>query len=295
MGVLGGAAVIFMRETYAVVLLNKKALLLRKEKSNPNFVSKFDTGHSSGTMFKHAIIRPLLMLFLSPVVIILSTYTAIVFAYLFLLFTTFTAVFEEQYGWTGGIAGLAYLGIGIGLVVALVVFSFLSDRLLKKQAGDGPMKPEYRLPVMKWTVFLLPIGLFWYGWSAQAETFWFVPIMGTTLIGAGAFCTFVSHLSFSVNYVVLVMKLTNSILQMPTQTYLVDFYGKYAASALAANTVLRSIFGCILPLAGPTMYAKLGLGWGNSLLAFISLAFCPVPFIFFRYGERIRENFPVKL
>jgi hypothetical protein len=194
MGVLGGAGLIFMRETYAIVLLERKAKLLRKKHSNPNFVSKFDTGLSSTTLLKHAIVRPFIMLFLSPSVIILSTYTAIVFAYLFLLFTTFPVVFEEQYGWGGGISGLAYIGIGVGLVVALVVFSFLSDWLLKKQAGDGPMKPEHRLPVMKWTVFLVPIGLFWYGWSAKAETFWLVPIMGTALIGAGAFCTFVSPL-----------------------------------------------------------------------------------------------------
>jgi hypothetical protein len=89
------------------------------------------------------------MLFRSPVVIILSTYTAIVFAYLFLLFTTFPMVFEEQYRWGGGIEGPAFIGIGVGLVAALVAFSFLSDWLLKKQAGDGLMKPEHRLPVMK--------------------------------------------------------------------------------------------------------------------------------------------------
>jgi hypothetical protein len=183
-----------MRETYAIVLLEKKAKLLRKEHNNQNFVSKFDAGLSSGTLLKHAIVRPFKMLFLSPVVIILSTYTAVVFAYLFLLFTTFPVVFQEQYRWGDGVAGLAYIGIGVGLVAALVMFSFLSDWLLKKQAGDGPMKPEHRLPVMKWTIFLIPIGLFWYGWSAQAETFWLVPIMGTSLIGAGAFCTFVSLL-----------------------------------------------------------------------------------------------------
>lgn len=194
MGILGGTGIIFMRETYAIVILEKKAKLLRKKNPETNFVSKFDTGLSSATLLKQAIVRPFVMLFLSPVVIILSTYTAIVFAYLFLLFTTFPAVFEEQYHFGGGVAGLAYIGIGVGLVAALVVFSFVSDWLLKKQAGDGPMKPEHRLPVMKWTVFLLPIGLFWYGWSAKAETFWLVPIMGTSLIGAGAFCTFVSLL-----------------------------------------------------------------------------------------------------
>jgi hypothetical protein len=194
MGILGTSGMIFMRETFANVLLERKAALLRKKHNNPNYVSKFDTGLSSITLLKHAIVRPFIMLFMSPVVVILSTYTAIVFAYLFLLFTTFPKVFEEQYHWSGGVEGLAYIGIGVGLVSALIAFSFLSDWLLKKQAGDGPMKPEHRLPVMKWTVFLVPIGLFWYGWSAQAETFWLVPIMGTALIGAGAFCTFVSQL-----------------------------------------------------------------------------------------------------
>lgn len=197
MGLLGAAALIFMRETYAVVLLKRKALRLRKEHSSINYVSKFDTGLSSGAMLKLAIIRPFIMLFKSPVVVILSTYTAVVFSYLFLLFTTFTPVFEDQYGWSDGIAGLAYLGIGAGLVAALIVFSFMSDRLMAKYAGDGPMKPEYRLPVMKWTVFFVPVGLFWYGWSAQAETFWLVPILGTALIGAGAFCTFVSRSMFA--------------------------------------------------------------------------------------------------
>jgi hypothetical protein len=136
-----------MRETYAIVLLQKKTKLLRKQHNNTNFVSKFDTGISSATLLKQAIIRPFVMLFLSPVVIILSTYTAIIFAYLFLLFTTFPVVFEEQYRWGGGIAGLAYIGIGVGLVAALVVFSFLSDWLLKKQARDGPMKPEHGPPL----------------------------------------------------------------------------------------------------------------------------------------------------
>jgi hypothetical protein len=193
MAILGGAAVVLMQETYAVVLLNRKAQRLRKETNNSNYVSKFDTGLSSKAMLKLAIIRPFKMLFLSPVVIILSTYSALVFSYLFLLFTTFTQVFEEQYGWSGGIIGLSYLGLGTGLAVALVAFTLLSDWLLKRQSIDGLMKPEYRLPMMMWTVPLIPIGLFWYGWSAEAKTLWIVPIMGTALIGAGAFSTFVSH------------------------------------------------------------------------------------------------------
>jgi hypothetical protein len=82
---------------------------------------------------------------------------------------------------------------------------------------------------------------------------------------------------------------------MALQTYLVDAFVRYAASAIAAMTVLRSLLGGLLPLAGLQMYDKLGLGWGNSLLGFLALALVPVPIIFAIYGERIRTRYPVKL
>lgn len=77
---------------------------------------------------------------------------------------------------------------------------------------------------------------------------------------------------------------------MAVSAYLVDAYTLHSASAMAANTVLRSIFGAVLPLAGIRMYDTLGLGWGNSLLAFIAIGLAPVPFLFFKYGERIRTS-----
>lgn len=77
---------------------------------------------------------------------------------------------------------------------------------------------------------------------------------------------------------------------MGTSTYLVDAYTVYAASAMAANTVFRSLLGAALPLAGGKMYEALGLGWGNSLLGFIALALCPLPVAFYVYGERIRTS-----
>ena len=117
------------------------------------------------------------------------------------------------------------------------------------------------------TAFFIPVGLFIYGWTAEKHVHWIAPIIGTSLVGIGLLATF-----------------------MPIQTYLVDAFTIYAASALAANTVLRSLVGALLPLAGRKMYATLGLGWGNSLLAFIALAMCPIPWIFFRYGERIRKS-----
>ena len=78
---------------------------------------------------------------------------------------------------------------------------------------------------------------------------------------------------------------------MTISVYLVDAYERYAASALAANTVFRSIAGCVLPLCALNMYQVLGLGWGNSLLAFIAIAFLPVPFLILKFGERLRMKF----
>lgn len=72
--------------------------------------------------------------------------------------------------------------------------------------------------------------------------------------------------------------------------YLVDTFEIYAASSLAANMVLRSLGGALLPLGGEEMYAKLGHGWGNSLLGFVAIAIMPLSLIFYKYGDRIRAK-----
>lgn len=76
---------------------------------------------------------------------------------------------------------------------------------------------------------------------------------------------------------------------MGIQTYLVDAFTIFAASALAGNMMVRSVMASVLPLAAPQMYARLGYGWGNSLLAFLALAMIPVPALLMIYGERMRK------
>ena len=83
---------------------------------------------------------------------------------------------------------------------------------------------------------------------------------------------------------------------MPSQLYLIDLFDSEAsASALGANILLRSLFGTFLPLAGSRMYSTLGYGWGNTLLGFLALGFIPVPWLFYRYGEWLRQRTVVKL
>ena len=227
------------------------------------------------------------MLIFSPIVLLLSITMAVVYGYLYLLFTTLTEVFETQYGFSAGTVGLTYLGLGIGMFIGIAIFGGLSDYLVKRLAANGVMKPEYRLPPMIPGFFCIPIGLFIYGWTTEKHVFWFVPIFGSSLVGLGLLATFVGSPARSLN---CDANLTDGKRQMPIQTYLIDAFTIHAASAIAANTVLRSLVGALLPLAGPKMYATLGLGWGNSLLGFIAVAMLPIPWLFYKYGERIRTN-----
>ena len=175
-----------MRETYSVVILNRKAARLSKETGNFAQVSKSDPGLSPIALLQRSIIRPIKMLALSPIVFALSIFCAFVFGLMYLLFTTFPLVFEQQYGFSADVSGLSYLGLGIGMILGLGLFSVLSDKMLKKQALDGVMKPEYRLPLMVYFTPIIPVGFFWYGWSAMAKAHWIVPIIGTSFIGLGS-------------------------------------------------------------------------------------------------------------
>lgn len=104
-----------------------------------------------------------------------------------------TEVFEGRYHFSPGLVGLSYLGIGIGLLCGLAIFGGSSDFILKRQSAKGEMKPEYRLPPMIVGAWLLPIGLLWYGWSAEKHAHWIVPIIGMSFVGLGLIAAFVSH------------------------------------------------------------------------------------------------------
>jgi MFS family permease len=272
-----------MRETYAVTILQKRTNRLRKETGNQELRSKLDSGLSPKDLFLRSIFRPMKMLIFSPIVLSTSVYVGVVYGYLYLLFTTFTLVFEEQYGFSAGSVGLTFMGLGVGSLAGLFYFAIASDRMLKRRTAEADalaetageqsagMKPEYRLPMMIPGAALIPAGLLIYGWTAKYHVHWIVPIMSTALIGIGNMAVF-----------------------MCISTYLVDAYTVYAASALAANTVIRSIMGAVLPLAGQKMYLKLGLGWGNSLLAFVAIALLPVPWVLLKWGEQMRKKFEIK-
>jgi hypothetical protein len=132
--------------------------------------------------------------------------------------------------------------------------------------------PEFRLPVANVGAVCIPISLLWYGWAVQAHTFYLVPIIGTVFFGVGTICIFNT-----------------------TQNFYIDAFTRYAASAIAAGTLFRSVVGAAFPLFGGDLYSKLGYGWGCTVLGACGVLLMSMPMLIMTYGKRVRERYPVKL
>lgn len=117
----------------------------------------------------------------------MALYVAFVYGILYLLYTTFTFVFQQYYGFSDGNVGLTYIASGIGMFIGLFLIGGSSDRILKRLAAKhgGELKPEYRLIPLMFTAWTIPVGLFIYGWTAQYNEQWAVPLFGTLLFGIG--------------------------------------------------------------------------------------------------------------
>ncbi|KAL7790618.1 major facilitator superfamily domain-containing protein [Trichoderma afarasin] len=276
-GITSAGIEMLNRETYAPVLLEWKSRRLAKELGRDDLHSVYTRAGADGSTLsklRTGMVRPILLFCKSPIVFLLSTYLALEYGLLYLFFTTIPSVFKDKYGFSTGLSGLAYLGIGIGFMGGLVLTALTNDRIMAKMAqrNGGKFEPEMRLPMMIFYAAFCPISFFWYGWTTDKGVHWIVPIIGMVPFGFGLMG-----------------------LYLPIQTYIIDSYPAHAASGSAVLVASRSLLGALLPLAGPRLFASLGLGWGNSLLGFISLAFIPVTILFSRYGRAIRERYPVHL
>ena len=184
-GVVFAACLILQRETYPPTLLQRKTKKLQEDTGNTKLRSAMQPPQSPGRFFLLSIIRPTKLLFLSPIVFFISLYIAVCYGYFYLVLTSLTELFERQYGISSANVGLTFLGTGVGQFAGLLIFGSMSDKILKRLAkkNGGEMKPEYRLPPLIPGAIMMPVGLFWYGWSAQEKVHWIVPIIGTVWVG----------------------------------------------------------------------------------------------------------------
>jgi MFS family permease len=173
--------VVFLQETYAPVLLAHKSAALQKSTGQPHRPAIYDPTSLPHRIYR-AIQRPLKILFLQPIVFIMAVYMALIYGVLYLLFTTFPAVFQYNYGFSPGITGLTYLGIGVGFFLAVLFGIPQIDKQFRRLTlnNGGVSLPEFRLPVANVGAVCIPASLLWYGWSVQAGNYFLVPIIGIT-------------------------------------------------------------------------------------------------------------------
>ncbi|KAF2655414.1 MFS general substrate transporter [Lophiostoma macrostomum CBS 122681] len=263
------AMVLIIKETYAPAILRAKAAKKRKETGDDRWYSRYDDKKSFWPLLRENLVRPLSMSVKEPICIFWNIYIALVYGVLYLSFVAYPIVFSELRGWSPGITGLAYCGIGVGGLIT-IGSEPLIRRMINSHKADpatGKPPPESMISVVCIAAVCVPVGELIFAWTCTPNVHWIAPIIAGIPFGAG-----------------------NCAIFIYASNYLVHSYGIFAASALAGNAVLRSTMGGTLPLAGPSMYASLGPHWSGTLLGLIELAMVPIPVVFYLYGHRIREK-----
>ncbi|KIW04343.1 uncharacterized protein PV09_04633 [Verruconis gallopava] len=262
-------------ETYHPVLLRRKAIKLRASTGEPRYRAPIEMLDRSIAMtVATSCYRPFQLLFLEPMCFLICLLSALLLGILYLFFGAFPLVFQHNHGFQLWQLGLCFLGLFIGMMTGIATDVFWKRnyaRLVRNYSQETGVEnnsePEFRLPSTIVGAWVVPAALFGFAWTTYPSVHWIVPIVFSGIFGMGVI--FVYSGAF---------------------TFLVDCYPVYAASALAANSFARSYFAAAFPLFGVQMYNKLGYQWATSLLAFLALALAPFPYLFFKYGKRLRRH-----
>lgn len=221
------AILIAVPETYGPIILRKRAE--RESRENVEMSSTVPTkpDKSIFSAIGHSCLRPMQLLIFEPMCLALCTFSAILLGILYLFFEAFPLVFGGVYGFNLQESGLSFIGLLIGMSIGLATDPFWDRQYeqLFAKTPTNPPPPELRLPPAMAGSILVPIGIFWFAWTARASIHWIVPIIGTSVFGIGVLLTFSGIF-----------------------TFLVDAYPQFAASALASNSFLRSCFAAGFPL-----------------------------------------------
>ncbi|KFA66202.1 hypothetical protein S40285_05103 [Stachybotrys chlorohalonatus IBT 40285] len=259
--------VLTLPETFGPVLQNK---CIRK--MNKKGIKTEDSPHQQPHVFsvQRIFLRPFTLLATEPIVLFTSLYLSLAYALMYLLFQAYPILFEDHYGLSAGMAGLAYIPMLIGLAGALTAFYLYTWKYDKDAKAGKPWAQREiyrRLPLACLASPCIVISMFWLGWTSWESVSPIVPAVG------GMFFMF-----------------GNTLLFMGMGNYMNDVYRQWSASAQAASAMTRSIGAVLLPLAAGPMYSRLGIHWAPSLLGFFTLAMAGIPFLFIRYGEAMARR-----
>lgn len=267
-------AFFLLPELYGPVLLKHKAKKMRKSTGdNRYWHPQEDERMRPKNILTKYFARPIRMLTTEPMVTCIAVYASFVYGILYMTLEVFPIIFREIRGWGLVVSTLPFLSLFVGVLFAVGINLANQSYYGKAMAKNGGRAaPEARLPPMLVGGVLFSTGLFWLGWTAEPEYHWILPV-----IAAGRWPVF-SHTSHTVltDLTAFIGAGFNTIFQQCIN-YLVDTYTLYSASAVSANTLLRSLFACGLPLAAGPMFRNMGVGPAASVLGGLSCLGLPVP------------------
>ncbi|KAL6860950.1 major facilitator superfamily domain-containing protein [Trichoderma novae-zelandiae] len=262
--------VLFLSESYPPVILVSKASELRRRTKNWGIHAKQEEIEIDfGELVSKNFSRPLRLLFTEPIILLLSIYMSFIYGLLYLFFTAYPLVFVGVHHFNAGQSGLTFFGMIIGeLLATLTIIMQVPWYNRKLEANHGIPLPEWRLPNMMAGGIAFAGGIFWFGWTGYTESIhWAAPAVSGILTGFGLMSIFLQAIN-----------------------YIVDAYLMFAASALAGNTFMRSLFGAAFPLFGRQMFLGMHIEWAATLLGCVAAVLAPIPFVFYFYGAKIRAK-----
>ena len=262
---------LFLPETSTPTILYRRAHRLRRLTGNPNLKSESEIAQSQLSprqIAYDALVIPWKINILDPAILFTSVYTGLVYAIFYSFFEVFPLVYMEVYGMNLGEMGLAFLSVTIGVALAgICFFCFLYFYVNPRMRVKGYEGPEQRLIPAVLASFVIPIGLFIFGWTSRTSIHWIVPSIGALLISSG---------------MILIM---NNIL-----LYVALAYPKYAASLFAGNDVVRaSIAFAGIMWSGP-LFKNLGVDRGCTLLAGLTVGCIVGIVVLYVYGANLRAR-----
>jgi len=266
--------ILFVRESYKKTILerqHRKSTVLPIEGSRP---PESITAHVKIFVRKN-LGRPIHMLLTEPVVTFCCMYMAFQFGLLYVFVLALPYVFSTTYNFDLQSQGLVFLGPVCGCFLACFLLIFIEKKIYQPRlrafalhSDPTTYPPEHRLYAAMPASVLLPTGLFVFAWTARPEVHFIVPVLATVLVMIGSLTIYV-----------------------PAGLYLIETYGAlYSASASGANSLLRYTLAAVFPLFALKTFEKLGVGWATSLLGFVTIFLAPIPWVFWKYGERLRRR-----
>lgn len=268
---------LIMVETSEQEIFIRKARFLRKKTGNELIVSPGEIkarGATIGNTLKQLLWGPIDLCLHEPVLNFINLHLGLVYALLYLFFECFPIIYLQIYHFTNVELGLAYMSLMVGFGVAFVAYVlYLQHTLIAKfNRGEELIPEKIFVPVCILASFLMPAGIFIVGWASTYHAHWIGSMIGAALYGASTWLLFQTYVSYV------------------GQLYIYRF-----ASALAANTLTRSMIGGAFPLFGRFLYTNTGsrefpVGWGCSILAFLGMAMVALPVYLYIKGAELRAK-----